>query len=164
MGWIEADRFGPFYFQTFISNYFIFILPNMFIGGAIIYALAQGFKNTMFSFVGAMLILVGYTIAGELSSDIDNETIAALVDTFGIRTYGIVSKYFTALEKNTINPSLSGLILYNRLIWIGFSTIILLVSYSRFSFMTKKSKNIKIVKDEIKKTTSNIPNLSLIHI
>ena len=160
MGWIEADRFGPFYFQTFISNYIIFILPNMFIGGAIIYALAQEFKNTMFSFVGAMLILVGYTIAGELSSDIDNETIAALVDTFGIRTYGIVSKYFTALEKNTINPSLSGLILYNRLIWIGFSTIILLVSYSRFSFMTKKSKNIKIVKDEIKKTTSNIPNKS----
>ena len=63
MGWIEADRFGPFFIETFINNYFIFILPNMFIGGAIIYSLAQEYKNTMISFVGAMLIIVGYSIA-----------------------------------------------------------------------------------------------------
>ena len=91
MGWIEPERYGPLYLQTFVSNYFIFIVPNMFIGGAIIYSLAQLFKNTAVSFVGAMLILVGYSIAGELISDIDNEKIAALVDTFGIRTYGIIS-------------------------------------------------------------------------
>ena len=38
----------------------------MFIGGAIIYSLAQEFKSTMISFVGAMLILMGYTLASEL--------------------------------------------------------------------------------------------------
>ncbi len=156
MGWIEADRFGPFYIQTFISNYFIFILPNMFIGGAIIYSLAQEFKNTMISFVGAMLILIGYSIAGELASDIDNETIAALCDTFGVRTYGITSKYFTPLEKNTLNPSLTGLILYNRLIWITFASLILLASYKRFSFTTKREKKTNQSKIDVEKT-SNVP-------
>ena len=150
MGWIEADRFGPFFVETFISNYFIFILPNMFIGGAIIYSLAQEYKNTMISFVGAMLILVGYSIAGELLSDIDNETIASLVDTFGIRTYSITSKYYTPLEKNTLNPSLSGLILYNRLLWIGFSAIILFISYKRFSFISRNSKKIKTKINDVK--------------
>ena len=144
MGWIGPERYGPLYLQTFVSNYFIFILPNMFIGGAIIYSLAQQFKNTTVSFVGAMLILVGYTIAGELTSDIDNEKIAALADTFGIGTYNITSKYYTPFEKNTLNPTLSGLLLYNRIIWIGFAAIILLVSYSRFTFSTKKTKKNKI--------------------
>jgi len=148
MGWIEPERYGPLYFKTFVSNYFIFILPNMFIGGTIIYSLAQLFKNTTVSFVGAMLILVGYSVAGELISDIDNEKIAALVDTFGIRTYGIVSKYYTSFEKNTLNPSLSGLILYNRIIWISVSLLILLASYSRFTFSSKKSKKNKI-KNEV---------------
>ena len=149
MGWIEPERYGPLYLQTFVSNYFIFILPNMFIGGAIIYSLAQQFKNTTVSFVGAMLILVGYSIAGELTSDIDNEKIAALVDTFGIRTYNITSKYYTPLEKNTLNPSLSGLLLYNRIIWIGLASLILLASYSRFTFSTKKTKKNKIKAENV---------------
>ncbi|MBL29910.1 MAG: hypothetical protein CMC81_01515 [Flavobacteriaceae bacterium] len=148
MGWIEADRFGPFYLDTFINNYLIFILPNMFIGGTIIYSLAQEFKNTMVSFVGAMLILVGYIIAGQLSSDIDNETIAALVDVFGIEAYNVTSKYYTPLEKNILNPSLSGLLLYNRLIWIGFASIILFISYKRFSFKSKSIKN-KVINEDI---------------
>ena len=149
MGWIEADRFGPFYLDTFINNYFIFILPNMFIGGTIIYSLAQEFKNTMVSFVGAMLILVGYIIAGQLSSDIDNETIAALVDVFGIEAYNVTSKYYTPLEKNTLSPSLIGLLLYNRLIWIGIASVILFISYKRFSFTSKNSKKNKVINEDL---------------
>tara|TARA_B110000008_G_scaffold83986_1_gene85788 strand:- start:134 stop:3661 length:3528 start_codon:yes stop_codon:yes gene_type:complete len=157
MGWIEADRFGPFFIETFINNYFIFILPNMFIGGAIIYSLAQEFKNTMISFVGAMLILVGYSLAGELASDIDNEKIASLVDTFGIRTYSITSKYYTPLEKNTLSPSLTSLILYNRLLWVGLTALILFASYTRFSFTTKKSKTIKKAKNDLNKVVLSVP-------
>ena len=168
MGWIEADRFGPFYINTFINNYFIFILPNMFIGGTIIYSLAQEFKNTMVSFVGAMLILVGYIIAGQLSSDIDNETIAALVDVFGIEAYNVTSKYYTPLEKNTLNPSLSGLLLYNRLIWIGIASVILFISYKRFSFTSKNSKKNKMINEDLVKsssfTTSKRPDIKLINI
>ncbi|MAW50649.1 MAG: hypothetical protein CMC41_05930 [Flavobacteriaceae bacterium] len=167
MGWIEADRFGPFYINTFINNYFIFILPNMFIGGTIIYSLAQEFKNTMVSFVGAMLILVGYIIAGQLSSDIDNETIAALVDVFGIEAYNVTSKYYTPLEKNTLNPSLSGLLLYNRLIWIGIASVILFISYKRFSFTSKNSKKNKMINEDLVKsssfTTSKRPDIKLIN-
>tara|TARA_B100000686_G_C16806700_1_gene991548 strand:+ start:14727 stop:18248 length:3522 start_codon:yes stop_codon:yes gene_type:complete len=163
MGWIQADRFGPFYIETFINNYFLFILPNMFIGGAIIYSLAQEFKSTMISFVGAMLILMGYTLASELSSDIDNETIAALIDVFGVDTYNITSKYYTPLEKNTLSPSFSGLLLYNRLIWISFASLILLAFYKRFSFSERRSKKIKLDTQEqlIKTTIHELPTVNI---
>ena len=83
-GWIDADRFGSFYLETFTNNYFLFILPNMFIAGSIIFALANIWKSTVISFVGALAIIMGYIISGNLISDIDNETFGALSDTFGI--------------------------------------------------------------------------------
>ena len=106
-GWIEPDRFGPLELSTFLSNYFIFVLPNMLFAGSIIYLLAQRFRSTIVSFVGALIIIIAYSVSGNYLSDLDNETLGALVDTFGNRTYGIVSKYYTPLEKNTLNPSFS---------------------------------------------------------
>ena len=146
-GWVEADRFGPFFLETFVNNYLIFILPNMFFAGAVIFALSNHFKNTVISFVGALIIIIAYTVSGQLLSDIDNETIGALTDTFGIRTYSIVSKYYTPIEKNTLSPSMTGLLLYNRLIWIGLGLLILSLSYLRFSFQ-EKNKRVKKVKNK----------------
>jgi len=150
-GWIDADRFGPFYLETFINNYLLFILPNMFFAGAIIYALATTFKSTVISFVGTLIIIVAYIITGTLLSDIDNETLAAIFDTFGIRTYSVTAKYFTPIERNTLSPSFSGLLLMNRLIWTGFGTAILMFSYYRFSFAEKNKKVKKQQVDENQK-------------
>lgn len=63
-GWIDADRFGSFYLETFTNNYFLFILPNMFIAGSIIFALANIWKSTIISFVGALVIVMAYIISG----------------------------------------------------------------------------------------------------
>ena len=145
MGWIDADRIGPLFLETFVNNYFLFILPNMFFAGAIIFAMANQWKSTVISFVGSLVIIIGYLVAGSYMSDIDNETFAALSDTFGLRAYGITAKYYTPIEKNTLSPSFSGLLLWNRLIWIGVGTIALIASYFGFSFQTKNKK--------IKKTT-----------
>ena len=153
-GWISEDRFGPIQLQSFISNYFVFILPNMFISGTIIYALAQRFKNSIVSFVGALIIIVAYSVSGELVSDLENENLAALADIFGIRTYGLISKYYTAVDKNSINPSYSGLMLLNRVIWLSLSLVILITSYFNFSFVKKNIGglvNIKATKTENKK-------------
>ena len=126
LGFVDADRFGAFYLETFVNNYFVFILPNIFFAGTIIYAMANKWRSTTISFVGVMMIIVAYVIAGTLLSDIDNETIAALVDSFGIRAYSVYSKYFTVLEKNTLSPQFSGLLLLNRLIWVSVGFIILI--------------------------------------
>ncbi len=145
VGWIDADRFGEMSIMTVISNYFLFILPNMFFAGAIIFALAIKWKSAVISFVGAMIIVIGYTVSGSLLSDIDNETLGALVDSFGIRTYSNVSKYYTSTEMNTLNPSFGGLLLLNRLLWIGVGSVVLLFSYFNFSFLNKNKKEKKKV-------------------
>jgi len=146
-GWVDADRFGPFYLETFINTYFLFVLPNMFFAGTIIFAMANKWKNTVISFVGSLVIIIGYIIAGTLMSDIDNESLAALTDTFGIRAYSVYAKYFTPIEKNTLSPGFTGLLLLNRIIWIAAGLVILITSYLTFSFK-EKNKKIKVVKEE----------------
>lgn len=144
--WIDPSRFGPFYFETFLNNYLLFILPNMFLAGTVIFAMANKWKSTVISFVGGLVIIVAYIVSGSLMSDVDNETIAGLSDIFGINTYAIETKYFTPVEKNTISPGFSGLLLYNRLIWIAVGLLILSLSYFSFSF---KQKNKKVKKEKI---------------
>ena len=139
MDWVDAERFGEFYLSTFTNNYFLFILPNMFIGGSIIFFLAHKFKSTIVSFVGALIIVILYIVSGNLLSDIENETLGAMLDVFGIRTYNIYTKYWTPAEKNTLGPVFEGLILKNRLIWIGFALFLTAISYRLFSFTVKKS-------------------------
>lgn len=140
MGTISADRIGPLFLETFVNNYLLFILPNMFIAGVIVFALAIKFKNTVVSFVGAFGLIVSYIIAGTLLSEIDNETIAALADTFGARAWTVESRYFTPMEKNTVSPGFSGILFLNRLVWLGIGAVVLMLTYLSFSFKEKQSK------------------------
>lgn len=150
VGWIEPDRIGPFYFETVVNNYFIFILPNMFFAGSIIFFLAHKFKSTIISFVGALAIIVAYFASGTLLSDIDNETTAALTDIFGIGTYSVYTQYFTPIEKNTLSPAFDGLIMNNRLIWLSVGIVISVISYLSFSFKEKLRFKKRKQKSEIK--------------
>ncbi|WP_066630429.1 ABC transporter permease/M1 family aminopeptidase [Labilibacter marinus] len=151
-GWVDADRFGSFYLATFINNYCLFILPNMFIAGSIIFSLSAKWKNTVVAFVGALIIIIGYIVSGELMSDLESETIAAISDVFGIRTYSLYAKYFTPIEKNTLSPTFSGLLLINRIIWILVAVVILAISYLSFSFQEKNKRAKKDKKDKVEKS------------
>ncbi|WMX12022.1 MULTISPECIES: M1 family aminopeptidase [unclassified Aureispira] len=138
-GSVDAERIGPIYGSAFFNNLVLFIIPNLFIAGAIIFSIANKWRNTVVSFVGALVIIVAYFASGSLASNLDNETLAALSDTFGIRTYSIDTKYATTVEKNTIGASFSWLLVVNRLIWIGIGLMVLVGSYFSFSFAEKKS-------------------------
>jgi hypothetical protein len=159
--WIDPERFGPFYLETFVNNYVLFILPNMFLAGTIIFAMANKWKSTVISFVGALIVIVAYIVAGSFASDVDNETIAALTDIFGINTYSIETKYYTPIEKNTISPGFSGLLFYNRLIWVAVGIVILLGSYFSFSFQqkNKKVKKAKLI-TSVKESVFSLPKLN----
>lgn len=159
-GWEDPERFGPIYWEAIVNNYLLFILPNMFFAGSIIFAMANRWKSTVISFVGALGIIMAYIISGTLSSDIENETLAALTDSFGIRTYSIQSKYYTPIEKNTLSPGFSGLILINRIIWSLVGTAVLLLSYWGFSFK-EKNRKVKLPKSEEQQSNRNFALPSL---
>jgi len=140
MGWIGPERVGPIPWKAFINNYFLFIVPNMFLAGAIIYGLATKFKSTIISFVGTLAIIIGYIVSLNMLDDLDSEATAAMADMFGVAAQGLDTKYYTPQESNTLAPSFTGHIRINRIIWSVIGLGILMISYFLFSFKTKAKK------------------------
>lgn len=150
-GWNEASRYGSWHLETFINNYFLFILPNMFVAGVLIFGLATWSKNTIVSFLAVPVILIAYFVSGSLLSDMSNETLSGMLDLFGRRAYSLQVKYYTPLEQNTLSPIFTGVLLLNRVFWLVVGGTLLMVSYFTFSFRKNSSKGKKsIAKPSVK--------------
>jgi ABC-type transport system involved in multi-copper enzyme maturation permease subunit len=148
MPWVEPERWGPVNWTAHLYGILVFAAPNAFFVAAVLFAIAVLARNEIVSFVGALGLLTGYIVADSLIQNIEHERIAALLDPFGIRTFALVSKYWTVFEKNNHVVGLTGLLFWNRLIWIGAGWVILLFAYFRFSFAEKR-KRVKKVKEEL---------------
>ncbi|MFT5715596.1 MAG: ABC-2 type transport system permease protein, partial [Flavobacterium sp.] len=161
MGFASANRMGVLDSSAFVNNYLLFVLPNMFIAGAIIFAVANKWKSTVISFIATIVIIVAYLLSGTFLNDMTTESLAALTDVLGLRAYTIDSKYFTAIEKNTEVVSFSGWLLINRLLWVTLGVISLITSYLSFSFVQKHQKIRKAIKTDTRKDglqVFNVPN------
>ena len=157
---LDADRFGPIVWQAHIDSIFAIAIPNVFFCAAILYVFAILFRNTMYSFIAALVLLVAYLTAENYMQDISNQHIAALLDPFGERPMSLVTKYWSVSDKNNFSVGLSNsTMLINRLIWVGVGFVVLIFGYFRFSFEEKR-KDIKVKKgkkmEEISVASSGI--------
>jgi len=88
--WLDADRFGPFEIQGHLMGLLVFAIPNMLFVGGILYAVAINTRSTLYSFVAATALLVGYIVAGNMMRDMENEQLSMMLDPFGFRAFGAV--------------------------------------------------------------------------
>ncbi len=140
MPWVEPERWERIIWSAHLKGIFVFAVPNAFFMAAILFTIAVLARNEIVSFVGALLLLTGYGVSDALLSDIERERIAALLDPFAVRTFTLATKYWTVAEKNTISLGLSGLMFWNRLLWIGVGVLFLIFAYYRFSFAERRQK------------------------
>ena len=147
MPWAQPERYGEVIWSGHLMGLLTFGIPNTIISGVLLYALAIIFRNNIVSFVGAMLMLMLYAVSSGFLQDIEKEWLVNIIDPFGFRPMSLIGKYMTVDEKNLHPIYLTGGLLLNRLIWIGFSLTMLVLLYFRFSFNTKKEK--------VKKTTES---------
>jgi ABC-2 type transport system permease protein len=137
--WLPDNRFGPFEIQGHLSGLLVLAAPNFLFAGGILYAVAINTRSTLYSFVTAAALLVGYIVAGTLMQDIKNEQLGALLDPFGYQAFSLETKYWTVDEKNRLAIGFTGNILLNRLLWMGMGLLALVIGYWRFDFTEKRS-------------------------
>ena len=143
MPWVDADRVGPLLINAHVNSFLLFIVPNVLLIGAITYALASWTRSSLMSFLGAIGLLVLYLFATDMIGDLENESLGIMADPLGFQSMMILTKYWTVGDKNSLVLPLGGLILLNRLLWMGVAFLILFISYSTFSFAEKKKKSKK---------------------
>jgi ABC-2 type transport system permease protein len=145
MPWVDADRWERVIWSAHLKGILVFALPNAFFMAAILFTIAVLARNEIVSFVGALLLVTAYGVSDALLSDIERERIASLLDPFGIRTFTLATKYWTVAEKNSLSLGLSGMMLWNRLLWIAVGICFLVFACYRFSFSEKRQKVRKVL-------------------
>lgn len=140
MPWQDAERMGPTYWTAHLNGFMVFVVPNLLFAGSIIFSIAALTRSTLYSFIGTIGLLVGYIVSQSLVSDIDNEFMGAMLDPFAIRTFSVATKYWTVDDRNTRSMGWEGLLLWNRLLWIGVGLLVLALTHLRFSFSERARK------------------------
>ena len=132
MPWLDPKRIGAFMIEPYAWSFGVLIIPNLIFIGAFMCLLAVTTRRLLVVFLGAMALLVAFQVAGALLSDIQYDTIARLVDPFGARPTARAMRYWSATERNTLLPDVGGLLLINRVIWLGVSAAMLAAAHLLF--------------------------------
>jgi ABC-2 type transport system permease protein len=136
MPWLDAEKVGPFMPGHYLYALFVFGLPTLLITGAAFFALATATRSMMWTYVGAVALLVLASVTRLWLRDLQHDTVSALSDPFGLSALSITTKYWTASDRNTLLPPVSGLLLANRLLWVGIAAALFVFTLRIFRFET----------------------------
>ena len=140
MPWLDAEKIGPFMPGHYLYALFVFGLPTLLITGAAFFALATATRSMMWTYVGAVAMLVLFSVTRLWLRDMQHDLVSALSDPFGLSALAITTKYWTASDRNTMLPPVSGLLLANRLLWTGVSVALFALTWRIFRFETRSRR------------------------
>ncbi len=130
----NQDIVGPFILMSYVQAYFVYIIPNILLFGAIVFAVVTYTRNIAAGFITVVLLMLVQGILENLLSDPENRLISALLDPFGGQASNYYTRYWTVAEQNELMLPVKGVILYNRLIWLGVASVVFGLVYKYFSF------------------------------
>lgn len=125
---------GPISIWAYFQAYVIFVIPNIFFIGTIIFALVTLSRNVYIGFIFVILLFVIQALLGNITNDMENKYAAALVEPYGMEALNYVTKYWTIEEQNVRDIPFEEVIIYNRLIWVGVGLLFFTILYFVFSF------------------------------
>ncbi len=132
MPWIDEARLGPVSLYPYAWGMAVFVIPNLLFTGALLALLAVVTRSILWVYIGVVGFFVLYGVSGALLRDIDNIWLATLVEPLGIRAMARTIRYWSAEERNTGLPAISGYILANRALWIGIGMALFAASFALF--------------------------------
>jgi hypothetical protein len=139
--WADRERWEAVSGTAHLKGILLFALPDTFFTAAIFFAVAVVWRRDIACFIAAILLVIGRAVTAQLLMDPRREHIRSLFDPFGVNTFIEVTKYWTVAEKNVLAVNFGGLLLWNRLIWIGAGCAAFAFAYFGFSFAERRTKS-----------------------
>ena len=136
----DVERWGPMRLWDHLLPILVFTIPNTLLFGSIVFAIAITTRNTLYSFLGVLLLLVGYGVAQGVAGSLDYETFTCLSDPFGAEAYGVATKYWTVDDRNTLSIPFTPLFVANRVLWLSVSMLVFGIVSSRFTFEVRSRR------------------------
>ncbi|PZU86723.1 MAG: hypothetical protein DI529_08395 [Chryseobacterium sp.] len=131
---LGTPQMGPIHLLNYLWPFLIFTVANTLIIGSIFFALTTLTRSTLASYLFCVILLLLSILSDSILSDIENKNLASLIDPFGNYALKQLTEYWTAYEQNENMVPLSGILLYNRLLWLGIAIICVAFTYFKFEF------------------------------
>lgn len=164
----NSEIVGSFQIMAYVQAYFVYIIPNVLLFGAIVFGVVTFTRNIAAGFITVILLMFIQGLTEGLLGEEENRFIAALVDPFGSAATNYYTRYWTVAEQNELFLPIKGLIIYNRLLWLGVATVVFGLVFKLFtfsqnalSFSFRKTKGESIRKSNFGGITRiNLPKVS----
>ena len=138
MPWLDQERLGAFVLKPYVFSYFVLIVPNLLLFGAIFFAVAALTRSLMATYTAVAAFYVAYIVSRVALRDIESEKLGSLLDPFALSPFVRATRYWTVFEKNTSVLPINGIFLWNRLLWLGVALILLGLTFVFFRMETAK--------------------------
>ena len=165
----NENLLGPFHLWAYFQGYFVFVIPNVFFIGAVVFTLVTLTRNLYIGFIFVIALIFIRSIIGLATKNMDDRFVASLFEPFGNQALSYVTQYWTIEDQNKLNIPMDKAIVYNRLIWISVGIVSLIITYFSFSFshqpimfsLKRKRKGDRITKDNFGSIIKiNLPKVS----
>ncbi|CAM2009894.1 M1 family aminopeptidase [Acanthopleuribacter pedis] len=135
---------GPLRISAFLSAFFTFTVPNVFLGLSLLFCVATLCRGQIAVYVAGIALFIVYIVGSMLSNSpvmaqskqlsADETKLAVLLDPFGVFPLYEQVRYWDLAAKNTQLILLEGDLLANRLIWMTVSLALCCIAYRFFRF------------------------------
>ena len=134
MPWVDPETLGPFLLQPYLFAYVVIALPGILISSTAFFALATVTRSMMATYLGVIGFVIVWLVGTLWGQQLELRNTVGLLDPFGAGAYGLATRYWTATERNTLTPAITGVLLWNRLLVLALSAGFLALAYSLFRF------------------------------
>ena len=135
MPWLDPELVGPTNLAWYAYAYAVMGLVNLWVVGTILFTVANFTRSTIATYATFVGLLVAYFVGLGLSeSQPDLRSTFALLDPFGFNTFEYVTRYWTVFDQNSRIVPFEGLLMQNRLMWIGIGAVLLAINVAAFRF------------------------------
>jgi len=125
MPWVDPTTMGSFNANFYLLPFLYLAVPTLFIFSCIFYTLAIRFKSIKVVYIAAVILMLLNEMAGNLLLSTDASYFGVLLDPFSTELFMEITKYWTVAERNNQELTFSGNLMYNRLLWMLISIVIL---------------------------------------
>ncbi len=139
MPWADRERWEAVIWTAHLKGILLFALPDTFFTAAILFAAAVVWRRDIAPFVAAILLMAVRAVTLSMLQGPQWDRLRSLFDPFAVNAFFVVTKYWTVADKNILPLSFGGLLLWNRLIWLGAGCAAFALAYSRFSFAERRT-------------------------
>ncbi len=120
MPWLDPDTLGPNGIGGYAYGFVVFGLPDILITAAIFFVAATLTRSMMWTYVCVVAVFIAWFVFVQIGSQKpEYGDWFGIFEPFGATALGRTIRYWTPADFNSLLPPLKGVLLINRLLWLG---------------------------------------------